>query len=82
MKIRSNVHVSFSYTLPDEAELTNDTSANKKNLIFFWDQCKLLQYLKFHPLFVVDTSKIIHHEETFGLITYILTYLVLAKSNV
>ena len=30
MKIRSNVHVCFSYTLPDEAELINDTSANKK----------------------------------------------------
>ena len=56
--------------------------AQTKIFNVFPESVKLLQYLKFHPLFAADTSITIYLAETFGLIAYILTYLVLVKNNV
>ena len=49
----------------------------QKYLTFSRGLWKLLQYLKFYPLFIVDRSIVINHAEICGLIVYILTYRIL-----
>ena len=53
----------------------------QKILIFFLDLFKLLQWLEFCHLLLVDTSAIMSHTKIFGLIDHILKYLILDRNS-